>query len=71
MTLCDHVVNRLWDVIGNKPALGPTTLASVVAIDLAENEMQSFHQSRDYLITLTWGVVALYYSSLFFQVWQS
>ena len=39
MTLCDHVVNRLWDSMDNKPALEPTTLSSLVAIGLAEDEM--------------------------------
>ena len=27
MTLCDHVINRLWDFMDNKPPLGPTTNA--------------------------------------------
>ena len=37
--VCDHVINRLWDIVDNKPALEPTTLSSLVAIGLAENEM--------------------------------
>ena len=39
MTLCDHVINRFCDFVDNKPALEPTTLSSLVAIDLAEVEI--------------------------------
>ena len=34
MTLCDHVINRLCDLMGNTPAIKPTTLSSLVAMFL-------------------------------------
>ena len=39
VTLCDHVINRLCDLMDNKSALEPTTLSSLVAIGLAELEI--------------------------------
>ena len=39
LTLCDHVINRLCDFVDNRPALEPTILARLVAIDLAEVDM--------------------------------
>ena len=42
MTLSDHVMNRLCDFVDHRPALEPTTLPSLVAIGLAEVEIQRF-----------------------------
>ena len=42
MTLCDHVINKLWDFMDNGPALEPTTLSNLVAISLAVVEIQRF-----------------------------
>ena len=43
MALCDHVIDRLRDFVDNRPALEPTTLlSSLVAIRLAEVEIQRF-----------------------------
>ena len=39
VTLYDHVINRLCELMDNKPALEPTTLPSLVAIGLAEVEI--------------------------------
>ena len=39
VTLCDHMINRLCDLMDNKPALEPTTLSSLGAIDLAKVEI--------------------------------
>ena len=36
MTLYDHVINRLYDFVDNKPALEPTTLSNFLAIAFAE-----------------------------------
>ena len=42
MTLCNHVTNKLWHFIDNGSALEPTTLSNLVAISLAEVEIQRF-----------------------------
>ena len=39
MTLCDHVINRLYDFMDNKPPLEPTTLSSLLNIVLLEVEI--------------------------------
>ena len=39
LTLCDHLINRLCDLMDNKVALEPTTLPSLVAIGLGEVEI--------------------------------
>ena len=39
VTSCDHVINRLCDLIDNKLALEPTTLSNLVVIGLAEVEI--------------------------------
>ena len=39
MTFCDHVINRLFDFVDNRPALEPTSLSSLVAIGLVEVEI--------------------------------
>ena len=36
MTLCDHVINRLCDLVDNKSALEPTTMSSFLATVLVE-----------------------------------
>ena len=77
VTLCDHVINRLCDLMDNKSALEPTTLSSFVAIGLAQVEIQSFfYLSLDHLITWskhqkTQWMVAFYYKPPPCQVWQS
>ena len=49
MTLCDHVINRLFDIVDIKSALEPTTLSSLLAIVLAEVEIKRF-------LSVTWSL---------------
>ena len=49
MTLCDHVINRLFDFVDNKPALETTTLSSLLATVLAEVEIKRF-------LSVTWSL---------------
>ena len=49
MTLCDHVIKRLCDVMDNKPALEPATLSSFLAIVLAKVEIKCF-------LSVTWSL---------------
>ena len=51
MTLSNHVINRSRDCVDNRSALEPATQSSLVAIGLAEVEIDVFYQSRDHLIT--------------------
>ena len=39
ITLCDHEINRLYVFVDYKPALKPTILSSLEAIDLSEVEI--------------------------------
>ena len=39
VTLCDHIINRLSDLMDNNLTLKPTTLPSLVAIGLADVEI--------------------------------
>ena len=50
MILCDHLINRLCDFVGNRPALESTTLSSLVAMGLAEVRITFF---ISHVITLT------------------
>ena len=37
--LCDHMINRLYDFVDDRPTLEPTTLSRLVAMGLAEVEL--------------------------------
>ena len=39
MALCDHVIDRLYDFVDNRPALEPTPLSSLLAIGLVKVEI--------------------------------
>ena len=39
MTLCEHVIKRLSDVVNNRPAIKPTTLSSLIVTGLAEGQI--------------------------------
>ena len=39
MTLCDHMISRLYDFVDNRPELEPTILSSLLVTGLAEVEI--------------------------------
>ena len=76
MTLYDHFINRLCDLMTNRPALKPKTLASLLAMVSRKLKYNAFPLGSDNLIMWskrqkTQWMVNLYYKHPLYQVWQS